>query len=197
MQAGSAPDMYVMICGRVTPTQRDIIKRRCTINGLDYNRILSWLIDNHPSYYGMQKPDHCPQPILVGGFEETTNNTDTCENSMPEVENRFEGEEMTFASRNKPTEKTGPYKSNKDFIFSYLAGEKPTLLFRNSDCAGGHKLNLVDISRLIFPYGSGGPDKKRTTKVSQTAAPRHYCVYHYHKCMNHSVYWLRVVCGNE
>ena len=70
MQAGSAPDMYVMICGRVTPTQRDIIKRKCTINGLDYNRILSWLIDNHPSYHGMQKPDYYPQPILVGGFEE-------------------------------------------------------------------------------------------------------------------------------
>ena len=175
MQAGSAPDMYVMICGRVTPAQRDIIKRRCIINGLDYDKILTWLIDNHPSYHGMQKPDHCPQPILVGGFEETTNNTDTCDNSMPEVENRFEGEEMTFASRNEPTEETGPYKSNKDFIFSYLAGEKPTLLFRNGDCVGGHKLKLVDIFPLIFPYGSGGPDEIRTTQVSQTAALRHYC----------------------
>ena len=94
MQAGSAPDMYVMICGRVTPAQREIIKRRCMINGIDYNKILTWLIDNHPSYSGMQKPDICPQPVLVGGFEETTNNTDTCDNSMPEVENRFEGEEM-------------------------------------------------------------------------------------------------------
>jgi len=165
-QAGTAPDMYVMICGRVTPAQRDIIKRRCIINGLDYIAILTWLIDNHPSYHGMQKPHYCPQPVPVGGFEETTNNTDSCENSMPEVENRFEGEEMTFASRNEPTEETGPYKSNKDFAFSYLAGKKPTLLFRNGDCVGGHKLNLVDISPLIFPYGLGGPDKKRTTKVS-------------------------------
>ena len=174
MQAGSSPDMYVMICGRVTPAQRDIIKRRCIINGLDYNTILTWLIDNHPSYNGMKKPDECPQPVLVGGFEETTNNTDTSEDSTPEVENRFEGEEMTFASSNEPTEETGPYKSNKDFIFSYLAGEKPTLLFRNGDCVGGHTVNLVDIFPLIFPYGSGGPDEKRTTTVSKSAALRHY-----------------------
>ena len=49
------------------------------------------------------------------------------------------------------------------------------MLFRNDDCVGGHKLNLVDISPLIFQYGLCGPDEKRTTKVSRSAALCHYC----------------------
>lgn len=57
------------------------------------------------------------QPILLGGFGENINNMDISENSMPEVENTFEGEEMTFASRNEPTETTYSYKSGEDFHF--------------------------------------------------------------------------------
>ena len=65
-----------MISGRVTPSQRDIIRRRCTINTDDYKTLLNWLIDNHLSYSKVQRPQCCPQPVLVGGFDETTNNTD-------------------------------------------------------------------------------------------------------------------------
>ena len=32
IKSGTVPDMYVMICGRVTPVQRDIIRRRCIID---------------------------------------------------------------------------------------------------------------------------------------------------------------------
>ena len=31
VKSGAPPDIYVMICGRVTPAQRDIIRRRSTI----------------------------------------------------------------------------------------------------------------------------------------------------------------------
>ena len=53
LQSGISPDKYVMVCGRGTLAQRDIIKRRCTINADDYEAILSCLMNNHPSYYRM------------------------------------------------------------------------------------------------------------------------------------------------
>ena len=46
MKSGSLPDIYVMICGRATPSQRDIIKQRCTINTEDYKAIMNWLISS-------------------------------------------------------------------------------------------------------------------------------------------------------
>ena len=48
------------------------------------------LIDNHISHNGMQRPESCPQPVLVNGFEEDTNNTDMCKNDM--IESTFEVE---------------------------------------------------------------------------------------------------------
>ena len=130
LQSGGFPDMYVMICGRVTPAQRDIIKRRVSINTEDYKAVLNWLIDNHPSYNGMQRPESCPQPILVSGFNEETNNTDESVDDI--IENDFEGEEMTFAASNEPTRETGPYQSNTEFILSQLGekGKEPTLLLK-------------------------------------------------------------------
>ena len=165
LQSGASHDMYVMICGGETPNQRDIIKKRVTINVDEYKTILNWLIDNHPSYDGMETPESYPQPVLVGDCDEHTNNTDKCKDDT--VKSTFEGEDMTFAPSNEPTEATGPYRNNTEFILSYLGkkGHKPTPLFKRGDCVGGHKVDLIDLFPLIFPYGWGGPDAKRSTKV--------------------------------
>lgn len=32
MKSGNAPNMYAMMCGRVTPAYRGVIRRRCLIN---------------------------------------------------------------------------------------------------------------------------------------------------------------------
>ena len=82
---------------------------------------------------------------------------------------------MSFAPENEPSENTGPYQSEKELIFSYLGGKKPTLLLRNGDYIGSHKINLIEIFPLAFPYGWGGPDEKRATKISKAAILRHYC----------------------
>ena len=88
-------------------------------------------------------------------FDEYINNTDTCKDDK--VESTFEGEEMTFAPSNEPTEATGPYQSTTEFILSHLGkkGHKPTLLFKRGDCVGGHKVNLIDLFPLIFPLWVG------------------------------------------
>ena len=74
IKSGAPPNVYVMTCGRVTPVQRKIIINRCTINIERYKSIMNQLIDKHPSYYEMKRPEVCPQPIVLDGFEETTNN---------------------------------------------------------------------------------------------------------------------------
>ena len=52
----------------------------------------------------MEKPKSCPQPVLVAGFDEHTNNTDECKDDP--VESTFEGEEIKFAPSNEPTHTT-------------------------------------------------------------------------------------------
>ena len=164
-----------MICGRVTPSQRDIIKRRCTINSQHYKIIMNWLIDNHPSYFNMTRSECDPNPVVLCGFEENTNNTDESDGSNIATENTVDIEQMTFAPRHEPSESTGPYQSEKEFIFSQIKGKKPTLLFRNGDYIGSHTIDLVELFPLIFPYGWGGPDERRGNKVGKSSILRHYC----------------------
>ena len=61
-------------------------------------------------------------------------------------------------------------------ITSKKKGHKPTILFKRGDCIGGHKVNLIDLFSLIFPYGWGDPDAKRATKVSKSGVLRYYCL---------------------
>ena len=49
----------------------------------------------------MQHPKSYPQSVLVGGFNEETNNTDKSVNDI--IKKSFEGEEMTFSPSNAPT----------------------------------------------------------------------------------------------
>ena len=75
---------------------------------------MNWLIDNHPSYSAMERPQCASQPILLGGFKETQNNTDISDSEKVDEGNRVELEHMTFAPRNEPSESTGPFQSEKD-----------------------------------------------------------------------------------
>ena len=81
---------------------------------------------------------------------------------------------MTFAPRNEPSESTGPYKSQEEFVFSHLRGKKPSLLFRRGDYIGGHTIDPIDLFPLNFPFGWGGPEEKRATKISKSAVLQHY-----------------------
>ena len=39
---------------------------------------------------------------------------------------------------------------------------------------GGHKVNLIDLFPIVFPYGFGGPDETRAMLVSPSAVRHHY-----------------------
>ena len=81
---------------------------------------MNWLIDNHPSYDGMQRPENCPQPILLGGFEETVNNTDKPGTNVTGVETSFDGEQLSYSSRNEPSDQLDPSKVKRILYFLIL-----------------------------------------------------------------------------
>ena len=122
----------------------------------------------------MIRPQACPQPVLIGGFSENQNNTDESDGSMAELESSFDGERWMFASSNEPTESSGASSNETQFVTSYLRGEKPTLLFKNGDIVNGHRVKLIEMFPLNFPFGWGGPEEKRCTKVSHIEVLRHY-----------------------
>ena len=74
--SGNLTDVYAMLCGRFTPTQREIAKKRCLVQPERYKKLLNWLIDHHPAYHDVQRPEDSPQPTLIGGFIPTQNNQD-------------------------------------------------------------------------------------------------------------------------
>ena len=66
MKYGIAPNMYMIVCGRVTPAKRDNVRRRYINNVSKYKLVLNWLIDNHPSYSDMKrKPIIHSQELFV------------------------------------------------------------------------------------------------------------------------------------
>ena len=75
---GLAKDLYVMLCGRFTPQQREIISKRVVMDTDLYMDILNYFIkeSGHPGYKDMPLPKEFPSPVFVTD-EANDNNTDT------------------------------------------------------------------------------------------------------------------------
>ena len=147
MRSGAPPDIYVLISGRATVSQKDIIRKRVSINVDDYKALFSFIIDHHPSFSGMSRSENCPQSILIGGFDNNENNIDESDGFHNHIENQFDGKRMTFVAIGEPTENTSPYITERGFIISYLRGRKPIMTFRNGDYINGQKNKLI----YLFP----------------------------------------------
>ena len=171
---GAGKSVYTLISGRVTSSQREIIRRRTEVNSDDYKRLLRWLIQNHLSYFSITAPEDTPKPIRIGGFEPTQNNTDDEED--PSTENQFECSTFRFAPRTQSNESTGPFTNEDDFIVSKLMNKDIdfTLLFKYGTRIQSHMIKLHDMFPVQFPFGRGGPDEIRSVKVSNKACYQHY-----------------------
>ena len=112
-ESGSQKDVYVMLCGRMTPSQREIAKKKCEMDSEKYIKLLTWLIQHHPSYKDMTPPEEAPSPVPLGGFTRTENNTDESDPSTKDVEDSFDGARFTFAPANQPRTNTGCYSNEK------------------------------------------------------------------------------------
>ena len=151
---GQLNDVFAMACGRFTPTQCQIARYRCKVPTGQYINLLTWLIQNHPSYSNMTPPTTCPEPTLLG-FEISNNNTDVSDNTCPQ-ENIVETVTFSYSPANEAQETTGNYNNEADFISSEIKGQKPTLLFKKGDQVFDHLIKMEELFATKFPFGRGG-----------------------------------------
>jgi len=174
LKTGANPLVYVVLCGRMTPKQKQIIKDRVTLDTSKMTRLLEWFVreSGHPAYEGVMPPGDCPQPTIIVD-ENTTNNTDQEQN--PRVEESFAGTTFHFTSSHEPQEDTGIFESNQKFVKAMLDKTMPTLLVNGSNYATLKELQLENICPLQFPWGQGGPKVSRRRGISPEECYRHYC----------------------
>ena len=76
-QAGIGEHIYCILCGKMTPDQKQIVRRRAVVDTQLFIDLLTWFVNEsgHPGYQNITIPEECPQPLFVED-QETNNNTD-------------------------------------------------------------------------------------------------------------------------
>ena len=76
-QAGIGKHIYCVLCGRMTPDQKQIVRRRAVVDTQLFIGLLTWFVNEsgHPGYQNITIPKECPKPLFVED-QETNINTD-------------------------------------------------------------------------------------------------------------------------
>jgi len=74
----------------------------------------------------------------------------------------------------EPNTDSGIFKSQEAFATAMLNGTTPTLLFHGGEFVKGHKIPMHSMFPIQFPFGLGGLEMKRPTKISEEECLRHY-----------------------
>ena len=174
LTTGANPLVYVVLCGRMTPDQKQAVKNQALTNIDKLMKLLEWYINEsgHQSYEGVTPPRECPKPSFIID-EETTNNTD--QEQDPEREGEYAGASFHFSSAHEPQDDTGVYGSSQQFVKAMIDRTMPTLLVSGGKYADMRELQLEDVCPVQFPWGQGGPKVKRRTHISVEECYRHYC----------------------
>lgn len=170
-------NVFVVLCGRFTPNQKNIIRKQAKLNTDVFVNLLNWFIktSGHQAYEDVTPPDQCPDMIAILEDEENDNNTDDTVDDT--VECRIEGKTYYFSSEShKPNERSSVYDATPEFVDAMLNNEKPTMLLYGGSYKKSHEVNLEDVFPVQFPFGLGGPDLgvPRKVPVSEEACIRHY-----------------------
>jgi len=165
LKIGSNPMVYVVLNGRMTPKQKELVRQRAELDTSKMMQLLDWFVteSGHPAYANVPRPSECPKPVVMED-KENANNTDNEMN--PEVEHTFAGASYHFASSHDPNEDTGVYETNQKFVSSMLDRTMPTLLVSGGEYANLKELELENVTPLQFPFGQGGPKQSRRTRIS-------------------------------
>ena len=165
-----------MICGKMTPRQRQIASQRCKIDANKYSALLKWLQQNHASYKDIEieEDSSVVQPVNLGGLETTLDNDD--DSSDPKVEELVSDNHFTFAPRDDVHQHTGTCATENEFVSSILDNNEPTLLFRGGDFIPARQEKIEDIFPVQFPFGLGAlkMNKKRPTEIAKEHVLQHY-----------------------
>jgi hypothetical protein len=174
LQTGANPNVYCMMCGRFTPAQKEIVKKKMSLNIKVFKKLVKWFIKQgkHPDFVNLNpKMKHWPQPVVLEGRTGDNNND---EEENPSKEEIVEGSTYYFPSAYEPNSETGTFDSQEEFARSMLNGTTPTLLFLPGNWANDRSTPLESIFPLVFPYGTGTFNMNRRNSVSYESIIQHY-----------------------
>ena len=170
---GAPHNMFIMLCGRMTPAQRTIIKRRARLDPEEYLDYLNYFIteSGHPGYKGMDLPENFPQPVFTED-EETDTNIDYP--VRPDIETDIKGGVYFFSSGQDRSQETSVFEDSSKFARAILTQSEPTLLAIGGKYATMKELDIENVLLLTFPFGLGGLNTKRRTRMSADACFQRY-----------------------
>ena len=158
-QSGIGDHIYCVLCGRMTPDQKQIVRKRSRIDTELYIDILTWFVKEygHSAFLNISIPEDCPQPLLVKD-NPTKNNTDDPFDKT--VESDYEGGTYYFSSAQDPSQHTSVYGSSDIFALAMFQRSAPTLLAYGGTYAKNADLKIENILPFASPFGIGGPKMK-------------------------------------
>jgi hypothetical protein len=164
-QAGIGEHIYCVLCGRMTPDQKQIIRKRSRIDTQLYIDILTWFVkeSGHPGYLKTSIPEDCPQPLLVEDNPTKNNTDDPCDTAL---ETNYEGGTYFFSCAQDPSQHTSVYGSSDTFALALFQRSAPTLLAYGGTYAKNTDMKIENILPFAFPFGIGGPKMERRVNVS-------------------------------
>jgi hypothetical protein len=158
-KSGIGEHIYRVLCGRMTPNQKRIVREQSTLDTQLFIDIMTWFVQKsgQPGFKDTSIPEECPQPLLVED-RETNNNTNISINKY--VESSYEGEKYYFSLAQDPSEATSVYWSSKRFALALFQHSAPTLLAYGGTYANITDVPIENILPFAFPFGIGGPKMK-------------------------------------
>ena len=164
-RSGFGEHIYCVLCGRMTPDQKRIVRERSKVDTQLFIDIMTWFVEQsgHPGFSNTAIPKKCPQPVFIED-KESSNNTDYPYDKA--VESMYEGGTYYFSTAQDPSESTSVYGSSERFALAMFQRSAPTLLAYGGNYANVNDVPIENILPFAFPFGIGGPKMKRRTQVS-------------------------------
>lgn len=174
-QSGVASNIYVVLNGRMTPTQKDIVRKKAELDTRLYFGLLHWFKEHHPAFRDLVIEDES-SAVNIELVEDPDSDSNTDIPGDPAKENKEEGATFYFSGGGEPTTDTSVYKTSRELVMAILKDHSaPTLAIH-----GGNYASHLDVMKLesvfptVFPFGSGGPTLERRNKISDEEIIRHY-----------------------
>lgn len=167
-------NIFCVLCGRMTPSQREEARRRAELNTEDYLNLLNWFIleSGHDAYKSFTPPDNCPQPSVIMD-PENEHNTNYETNALGE-ECPYEGGTFYMSSTSDPQDGTGVFDSKKNFVKAMISGNAPSMLVGGGNFTNRNELKLESVCPIQFPFGLGHPAEDREVTVGKAECLKHY-----------------------
>ncbi len=172
-QAGIGEHIYVVLCGRMTPEQKQIVRTKAIVNTRLFIDILTWFVtkSGHKGYENITIPEKCPQPVLIEDKEKQNNTDQTID---PSMESNIESGTYYFTSAQEPNQDTSVFDCPDRFAIAMLQNKPPQLLVSGGTFANIQEMKIENVLPFSFPFGIGGMNMNRKVKVSDLLCIQHY-----------------------